>query len=454
MFHKKNYISAGMICSAVLAASVFTGCRSTEIPVSVTVPGEFNLSGISKIAMVNFNTVPSDPVTGVYAADPETRSMVQNMVASAFFKSKMYQVTDLDIEKAIVSAHQSRVSGRYDAVMYGRIWWQLSPEVKMKYPEKFTLETWSNEKYDTGMKDPMTKQPIYATAHVTKRMQDVLATKYYRTVNANLMLSLTLYRVDKNGLMEKTTETFAVASQNFQVDNGEFSTDFAPIGADTNTRANRLKATTEKKSVFSSFFTSDKKASDVSGAFVPTQNSNAIPATLQIKLMLSEKLSNDLVSKFSPTQIVFNIACDFSDDKLFNLMKDGAFKAAREYVNYVIRRNVGNKIAQKIDPLDDLKAYPVPKFINPAKDPEEITDEIVVKAAKKHIDYLYALALSEEAMGEYDRALESYRYIFNLEPSKEYALGISRCLFALGMNDRVKEKSRAQKAATKKASLK
>ena len=454
MLHTKIYFSAGMICSAVLAAAVFTGCRSTEIPVSVTVPGEFNLSGVSKIAMVNFNTIPSDPVTGIYAADPETRSIVQNMIASAFYKSKMYQVADLDIEKAIVSAHQGRISDRYDAVIYGRIWWQLSPEVKMKYPEKFTLETWRNEKYDTGAKDPITKKPIYATAHVTQRMQDVLATKYYRTVNANLMVSLSLYRVDKNGLLEKTTETFAVASQNFQVDNGEFSTAFAPIGADTNTRANRLKATTEKKSSFTSLFTSNKKASDVSGRFVPTQNSTAIPATLQIKLMLSEKLSHELVSKLSPTQIVFNIACDFSDDKLFNLLKDGAFKAAREYVNYVIRTNVGNKIAEKIDPLDDPKAYPVPKFINPAKDPEKITDELVAKAAKKHIDYLYALAVCEEAMGEYDRALESYRYIFNLKPSKEYALGISRCLFALGMNDRVKEKSRVQKAAAKKASLK
>lgn len=455
MLYAKNFISAGMICSAVLAASVFTGCRSATIPVSVTVPGEFNLSGVSKIALVKFNTLPNDPLTGVYAADAGTRAIVQNMVASAFYKSKMYQVANLDIEKSIASAHsQSKIADRYNAVIYGRLWWQISPEYRISYPEKFTLETWRNEKYATGQTNPITKEPIYAVAHVTQRMRDVLETMYFRAWNANLMLSLSIYKINHNGLLEKTTETFAVASQNFLVDNGQFSTEFVPIGEDSNNRANRLKADTEKKSSFASFFTSEKKAKDVSGRFTAVQNSTAMPAMLQLKLMLAEQLTNNLVSRLAPSQVVFNLSCDFSDDKLFNLMKDGAFKAAREYVNYTIRKNAGNKIAEKIDPLDDPKAYPVPRFINPAKDPEKITDKMVTKAAKKHIDYLYALAISEEAMGEYDRAVETYRYIFNLDPSKEYAQGISRCLFALGMNDRVKEKARAQKDAAKKASLK
>lgn len=455
MLYAKNFISAGMICSAVLAAAVLTGCRSATIPVSVTVPGEFNLSGISKIAMVNFNTIPSDPLTGVYAADAETRAIVQNMVASAFYKSKMYQVANLDIEKSIASAHsQSKIVDRYNAVIYGRLWWQISPEYRISYPKKFTLETWANVRYSTGQTNPITKKPIYAVAHVTRRMRDVLENMYFRAWNANLMLSLSIYKINHNGLLEKTTETFAVASQNFLVDNGSFSTEFVPIGEDSNTRANRLKADTEKKSTFGSLFTSNKIAKDVSGRFVAVQKSTAIPAMLQMKLMLGEKLATNLVNRFTPSQIVFNLSCDFSDDKLFNLMKDGAFKGVREYVNYTIRKNAGNKIAEKIDPLDDPKAYPVPKFINPAKDPEKITDKMVVKAAKNHIEYLYALAISEEAMGEYDRAVETYRYIFKLDPAKEYAQGISRCLFALGMNDRVNEKARAKRDAAKKASLK
>lgn len=464
MLHTKTFLSAGMIFSAVMAAAVLTGCYSTTIiPVSVTVPGEFNLSGVSKIAMVNLNTVPSDPLTGTYAADPETRAIVQHMIASAFYKSKVYQVADLDLEKSIVAKHaHAKIANRYNAVIYGRLWWQVSPEYRMTYPEKYTLETWRDETYYAGT-NPLTNQPMYLPAHVTKRMQDVLTTKYFRANNANLMLSLTLYRIDNNGQLEKTTETFAVASQNFQIDNGKFSKSFKKIGADGSSRASRLKKTTKKKTTVESWFT--ETGEDVSGRVVAIKNSKTIPGALQLKLMLAEKLSSDLISRLSPSQIVFNITCDFFDyglfnlfndidEKLFNLMKDGAFKAAREYVNFVIRTNVGNKVASKIGPLDDAAVYPVPRYINPAKDPEEITDETVMRAAKKHIEYLYVLAVCEEAMGEYDRALESYRYIFNLNPKEDYALGISRCLFALGMNDRVKEKTKAKNTATKKSSVK
>jgi len=450
MLHAKSLFSAGMICSAVLAVAAFTGCRSSIVPIEVTVPGEFNLSGVSKIAMVNFNSLPDDPLTGTYSADPEIRSIVQRMVASAFYRSQIYQVVDLDIEKSIVAAHgNARISNRYDAVIYGRLWWQLSPEYNLPYPRKFTLETWQRIKYVMYV-DPQTNRPVYGSKNVTRRMQDVLVPLYYRACNANLMLSLSLYRVKADGQLEKTTETFAVASQNILIDNGRFSSEFVPHGADGSNRASRLKKASEERPSFSSV----ERGRDVSGRFVSVQNMNSLPTPLQLKLMLAGKLSADLVNRLSPSRIVFNISCDFSDDKLFNLMKDGAFKAAREYVNFVIRTNAGNEIADKIDPLSDTKAYPVPRYMNPAKAPEKITDELVDKTARQHIDYLYALALSEEAMGEYGRALDSYRYIFNLKPNREYALGISRCLFALGMNDRVQEKKQARKDAAGKAGLK
>ena len=73
-----------MICSAVFAVSMITGCRTATVPVEVTVPGEFNLSGVSKIAMVDFNSLPDDPISGIYSADKETRSIVQKMVSSVF----------------------------------------------------------------------------------------------------------------------------------------------------------------------------------------------------------------------------------------------------------------------------------------------------------------------------------------------------------------------------------
>ena len=96
----------------------------------------------------------------------------------------------------------------------------------------------------------------------------------------------------------------------------------------------------------------------------------------------------------------------------------------------------------------------MPRNLVAAEDPKEISDKVVSEAAKKYQEYLYALAVCEEATAQYEQALYTYRYAFKLEPTKENALGISRCLFALGMNDRVQEKAKAQKVAGRKASLK
>ena len=101
MLKANKILSAVLICSSVIAVSTITGCRTASIPVEVTVPGEFNLSGISKIAIVDFNSVPGDPVAGVYAADKDTMSIVQRMIATTFCKGKMYQIANLDIEKEI-----------------------------------------------------------------------------------------------------------------------------------------------------------------------------------------------------------------------------------------------------------------------------------------------------------------------------------------------------------------
>ena len=74
MLKANKILTAGLIGSAVFAVSTMTGCRMASIPVAVTVPGEFNLSGVSKIAMVDFNSLPDDPTVGVFSADKETGS--------------------------------------------------------------------------------------------------------------------------------------------------------------------------------------------------------------------------------------------------------------------------------------------------------------------------------------------------------------------------------------------
>jgi len=449
MFKMNKIVTARKLFPAVLAVLIMSGCRTASIPVAVPVPGEFNLIGVSKIALVDFNSMPEDSVAGVYSADKETVSIVQRMVSSTFYKNKMYQVANLDIEKEIAAKHSVRIANKFDAVLYGRLWWQISPECRSTYPEVFTLESWRNVQYDTGAKD-FKGNPIYATAHVTTKKEDVLKTLCYRAWNANLMLSLILYRLDKDGKVDKVTETFAVASQNFLLDNGSFTTQYAPIGSNNDTHASRLKASTENKSFLGSLFSKEQKGKDVTNKFVVVQQSATIPPELQAKLMLAGKLTSGLGKKLAPSEIIFNIPCNFDDDKLFNLLKNGAFSAAKEYIVFKVRKDFGNGIADKIDPI---AFYDIPKNlnVNVKADETEITDKNAQKAAIAEKDYLYALAVCEEATGAYEQALSTYRYAFNLMPEKEFALGISRCLFAMGKNDRIQEKVDAKKSASKKA---
>ena len=433
MLKANKIFSAALICSSVIAISTMTGCRSTSIPVEVEVPGEFNLSGISKIAIVDFNSVQGDSVAGVFSADKETTSIVQRMIATTFCKGKMYQIANLDIEKAIADKHtRAKVANKFDAIMYGRVWWQISPEYRVAYPKKFTLERWKNVKYDTGAKDPVKKKPIYSVAKVTQRKTDVLETLYYRSLNANLMLSLTLYKINKSDKIEKVTETYAVASQNFTIDNGDFATAFDQIGADKANRADRLKASTEKKSFFGSLFENKKK--DVSGKAVVTQKTVTIPTVLQAKLMLAGKLSSQLAKKLTPSKITFNVPCDFEDDKLFNLLKDGAFKGTIYYSEFKLNSDLGETTANKIRNCE-------PKL-----------SEKEAESIKNYKEYIFAQAISYEALGNYQKAKKVYKFLFDIVPERETALGISRCDFSEDMKDMVKEKENAKEEAQEKAS--
>ena len=450
----KNKEAFRFVLLAFCFLFVMTGCRTSTIPVEVTIPGDFNISGVSKIAIVDFNTIQDDSKAGLFSADRPTVSLVQNMVTSAFTQSRMYQIANLDIEKiAVENNPDAKLENRFDAILYGRLWWQVSPEVLQAYPQVFNLESWRNVSYT----EYNSKGESY-TEHkeLTTRKKDELATMYYRAKKASLMLSLSLYRIDTEGLLEKVADTFIIASQGFIVDNGEFGTQFLDYDiSDKNDRVARMKeASEEKESFFDSLVSTKKEAGAGQKKVEIVKNTAAIPTDLQFKLMLAETLSKELSKKFSPSKIELNVVNKFSDDKLFNLLKDKAFNAAEDHIVYYIRNKAGNAIADKIDPL---QAYTVPPYLTPAKDPETTDpdkfNKLVKKAANKNIDYLYALAICEEAQGKYEQALDTYRYIFNLDPEKDYANGISRCLFALGMNERVQELEKARKSAGKEANL-
>ena len=463
----KNLCTNFTICVAavVLSASLF-GCAE-YLRFSNTIPGEYNLSGVSKIALVGFNTLPSDPVAGVYSADAATRQIVEDMISTVFFKGQTYKVTDLDAEKAILesdSAAAVKLASRFDAILYGRVWWKTSGEYKNIHPKVYTLEKWHNQKYVCAKTD--SGQPIYATAHLTDTLTDVMAEHRYRAFNATLMLSVTLYRLNNQGVVEKIVEDFAVADQFYLLDNGSFSTVFVPHDAARGSRFERIAAQGEDEKA-----KKEKAAEENAGFISADQNGATIPTDLQTKIMLGRKLADALGRKMTQSDVVVEVKLDFSiDENLLNAMRAGQFASVREKLVTAIRTGVGYGVSDRIGSLSaypresaEVKVAEDPKCfakLEKAKDDKERAEiekdiaERVDDAVDDFEDELYALAICEEACRQYDYALENYRSLLKVSADEKYARGISRCLASLNMAERLQDDAKQAKKAGAKASLK
>jgi len=72
-----------------------------------------------------------------------------------------------------------------------------------------------------------------------------------------------------------------------------------------------------------------------------------------------------------------------------------------------------------------------------------------------HVDDIYNMALSLEALGDFERALEIYRFGFEHyeNTDQNYADGLGRCLLALDLADRLTEEEMAKIEARANSAL-
>ena len=126
-----------------LAALVFAaGCTTPVLKLTMVESGEFKLSDISKIAILDFNSLPGDPFGNSVAADAETCGIMQRAVSAALSRSHTWEITRLDVEQAVAAFDPAILpKHRFDAIAYGRVWWQYPPERDLMKPALFTLET-------------------------------------------------------------------------------------------------------------------------------------------------------------------------------------------------------------------------------------------------------------------------------------------------------------------------
>lgn len=536
---KMNLFKVGAVCGFVTV--IVAGCSTPTIKMKMNVAGEVKLNDVSKIALADFNSLPGDPFTGKMAADKETCALVKRAVASSFYTSPMYHIVDMDIEKDI-NAEDSNVvpKKRYDAVIYGRLWWQITPETSGQYPQKFTLDTWENVPYQG--KDPITKKSMPMIAKVMKQRRDVVEMLDYRVQNATLMLTLAIYRLERSGTLVKIVDTYQVSNQGFTLMNGDIKLDGGSVGIKDDNAITRLQATGKKegdtRTAYEKMFVpkapsladagaaladagsaltsglsglggaltsvadaktpkEEKKPAnsrkvDANGKLILTQDTVSMPTELQAKLMLASSISRNLSAKLAPTETTFEIPADLiGDERLKNLLLNGAYKSAKDYSMYMLRNKLGKQICEKLvrflPEFGEKCTYPVPDSEKQLPDYNEAlidklleadfniyfyvlgtahdaavalegsaayNDKMFAYLASQDLDsYFFALGLCCEAARDLDVAQEYYRFAFNVNPSLDYALGLSRVYLALGERARLKQTEKAKKAAEKKTKL-
>lgn len=536
---KMNLFKVGAVCGFVTV--IVAGCSTPTIKMKMNVAGEVKLNDVSKIALADFNSLPGDPFTGKMAADKETCALVKRAVASSFYTSPMYHIVDMDIEKDI-NAEDSNVvpKKRYDAVIYGRLWWQITPETSGQYPQKFTLDTWENVPYQG--KDPITKKSMPMIAKVMKQRRDVVEMLDYRVQNATLMLTLAIYRLERSGTLVKIVDTYQVSNQGFTLMNGDIKLDGGSVGIKDDNAITRLQATGKKegdtRTAYEKMFVpkapsladagaaladagsaltsglsglggaltsvadaktpkEEKKPAnsrkvDANGKLILTQDTVSMPTELQAKLMLASSISRNLSAKLAPTEATFEIPADLiGDERLKNLLLNGAYKSAKDYSMYMLRNKLGKQICEKLvrflPEFGEKCTYPVPDSEKQLPDYNEAlidklleadfniyfyvlgtahdaavalegsaayNDKMFAYLASQDLDsYFFALGLCCEAARNLDVAQEYYRFAFNVNPSLDYALGLSRVYLALGERARLKQTEKAKKAAEKKTKL-
>lgn len=480
---KINNATLKAVAAAGLTVVLITGCETPTIPVTMNVAGEVKLNGVSKIALADFNSLKGDAFTGVMAADKETCALVKRAVASAFYTSPMYKIVDMDIEKNIHDETDAKPNKRFDAVIYGRLWWQVTPETKGQYPHVYTLESWNNVAYK--QKDPITKKEVPAIAKVTSQKKDVLKMLDYRVQNATLMLTLSIYRLEQSGDIVKIVDTYQVSNQGFTLMNGEMKLDAASVGIQDDNAVTRLQKTGNNKkttTAYEDMFVQkpmsledaaaavgkaaedagkaladagaafggafggkkeepkEKKAEDApkdgrkvdaNGKLILTQETVSMPTELQAKLMLASSVSRSLGAKLAPSKATFNVPADLGERRLENLLKNGAFKSAKAYSMYMLRQKMGKQICEKLvrflPEFGEPCSYPVP---DSEKQIDGYNERMIDELLKGEFNlYLYTLGMAHEAAvalegsAQYNDKMMSYLAGQDLDVYF-YALGI------------------------------
>ena len=454
----------------LIALLLATGCvQKTKIKMKV--PGEINLKGVHKIALLDFSSVKSNSENGIYKANKDLLKLAKDEVANIFYEEPYYAFSNLEIEKILAKKSNAKPLSVFDGMVYGKLWWQVTPEYDNIIPSKTALESYTIKRYVCGK----TKKgrAIYCSARLTTKMKDAPFNLHYRVKNATLMMSLDLYKVSQNGKLSKVTEVFEVVKGKFEVKNGEFGKLISLVGAKQKLdKMKVLKDNNKKKGFFAKLLDKNAKVSkEVNTDYKVSNNLQTMPSNYTLGKLVIDKVAQKLRKMIAPTTTQMAIEIEKGDTKIEKMFDYSAFNAINDYI--VNKLAMGNSefydgfndadfinTTKEMLAFVDKKEFDAKNKISKKKETyKPIDDKELTQKAKDYLKdnaaMLYNYGLANEANGNFEKSLEIYRFLFNNIDSKnqKYANGIGRSLMALDMADKVSEEKRNKRKAKKVNSL-
>ncbi|MBI9113085.1 hypothetical protein [Maridesulfovibrio ferrireducens] len=462
---RKIYIAFTILLTMVCMIS---GC-APKVKIKLLAPGEIKISGISKIAVLPFNSVSPNLATGKYTADKKACELARRCVENTLYSEPHFQLVDLALEKKLVKINKRAKPGdRLDGVLYGQVWWQISDEYKNYMPSKMSLSRWVVREYVCGKTDE--GKPIYCSKSLVTQKRDTFYKSHYRTVTASLMMSLSVYRLTPKGQVEKVAQVFEIAKKPAIISNGHFSTNTELIAFKK--AKNRITTLTTKEgfgfpdiSQLTSLWTPSSASQGKTALDNEVTNiTESIPTSVGMKNDLANTVSTRLKNLIQPHSEEFDISMHGLDKKTQTMFMTEAFRGLTKYLALKIA-NKDTELAQQL--LDSLEFEEITKEMLIRKMQAEYAEKQAELPAEKripfvkpsleeitssansyldgHLSDIYNLALSFEGIGDFNRSLEIYRFGFNeyANTDQDFADGIGRCTLALDMDARNSEAYRA-----------
>lgn len=469
----KNLIRITILFAALC---VISGCAQ-KVRINIYQPGELKLTGLSKIAVLPFNSIKTNIKAGKLSADSQLCSLARRCITDSLYKEPFFQLVDLDLENDLTKINsRAKPNNRLDGILYGQVWWQISNEYENYTPSKMNLRTQTAVRYVCGTNDDGSAR--YCTRILTTKTWDEFYKSHYRVVTASLMMSLSVYRLDRNGKVEKIAQVFEIGRKPALIENGEFVTKEELIGF----KKDGDRSITLKQSDGFNFTTLSTilgltaKSKEKSALNKDVTNKNeSIPAPLNMENCLSQTVAGRLKSVIQPHSEEFEVVMHGKDKKTQTLFITEAYRGLTKYLALKIADKNIDLADELLDDLTfddvvqkallrkmkaeyaasqaDLPEAEKTPFVAPSKD--ELAEEARSDLSGMTND-IYNIGLAFEGLGNFDKALEIYRYGFeNYENTdQDMADGIGRCSLALDMANRVDEEDFAAKTAKRKARMK